>query len=396
MGRFRDFLERFTDREVISLVQSISAEDSTKLYGLALKDFAIQMGINLISGIIAKCEFKVMMNGKESKRDEYYLWNFEPNKNQNATAFMTELVSKLVFNNEVLCVPANDQLIIADSFDRQKYAVLPNIYKDVQRGDFRFNRTFSESDVIYLRYANANMSGLLSELVNQYAEVLSGILTKYQKAGGRHVVINSEALPKASEDMKKVMNDLYTNRFKSYFKDADALIVIPKGLNYNEYGTGTSVGTADIVSMTKEVFASVARALRIPPAILIGDVANLDNAIDEMLTTSILPLVDQLETEINRKRFGKQGFFSGCEIKIDTTAIKHFELLEIATGADKIIASGILSVDEIRARVGELPLNTWWSKRHWMTKNYAELSELGKELTDEDSENSDDATGSAE
>jgi hypothetical protein len=43
-----------------------------------------------------------------------------------------------------------------------------------------------------------------------------------------------------------------------------------------------------------------------------------------------------------------------------------------------MIGSSVWSVDEARARIGEAPLNTNWSQKHWMTKNNAEVTMINE------------------
>ena len=52
---------------------------------------------------------------------------------------------------------------------------------------------------------------------------------------------------------------------------------------------------------------------------------------------------------------------------------------EIATASDKMIACGGWNIDEIRRRAGDPILNTEWSKKHFITRNYESMSELGAE-----------------
>ena len=127
----------------------------------------------------------------------------------------------------------------------------------------------------------------------------------------------------------------------------------------------------DIENITKEAMARTAQAFRIPPALLQGDIADVDKLVDELLTFCMDPLFDLIQTEINRKRYGKANYLAGSYLKIDTTCIKHVDIFSIAEKADKLIASGIYNVDELRLKLSETPLNTWWSRKHWMTKNYS-------------------------
>ena len=62
---------------------------------------------------------------------------------------------------------------------------------------------------------------------------------------------------------------------------------------------------------------------------------------------------------------------------VDTTQIKHIDIFDISTAVDKLLSSGYASIDELRVLSGMLPLNTDWSRKHWMTKNYTEIAQAG-------------------
>ncbi|NFS94829.1 phage portal protein, partial [Clostridium botulinum] len=119
----------FGSKDVIYLNERLD----TMCTNIAIDSFATQVAINLISSCIAKCEFKTFLNKKEIIGDEYYLWNIEPNKNQNSTEFLQELISKLLINNEVLVIQVNDELIIADDFNREEFAVKEDYFDQVSK-----------------------------------------------------------------------------------------------------------------------------------------------------------------------------------------------------------------------------------------------------------------------
>lgn len=128
--------------------------------------------------------------------------------------------------------------------------------------------------------------------------------------------------------------------------------------------------------MIDDICEWTAKAFGVPPAAVSGSITNTKEAIDQMLTFCIDPLVAMIETEINRKRYGKEGIQNGSYIKIDTTAIKHIDLLDVAASIDKLISSGAFCIDDIREAVGKDPLNTEWSREHFITKNYSSIEEL--------------------
>lgn len=66
----------------------------------------------------------------------------------------------------------------------------------------------------------------------------------------------------------------------------------------------------------------------------------------------------------------------GTTLVIDTTAVKHVDLLSVATAIDKLIGSGAFCINDIRRLVGKEPIDAPWAWQHWITKNYATVEEL--------------------
>ncbi|MBS6503577.1 MAG: phage portal protein [Clostridium sp.] len=376
------------DKDVLYLNEAID-KISTEI---AVEEFAINIAINLIAGSISKCEFLTFINYKEVKDDEYYLWNVEPNKNQNSTEFIQELVSKLLLENECLIIEHNGELIIADSFSQREYAVVENIFENVTRKNFTFPKKYRMSEVLYFKYNNKDVKRLLSNLMNSYNELLKMAMKKYRRSGGRKGVVELETIAKGDEEKKKAVEELFQKKFKTYFEAENAVVDIPKGVKYEEKnGDGNRKSTSDMVdiqNLIKEVFERAAQAFKIPPALLRGDIADIGKITDNFLTFCIDPIIDLISEEGNRKRYGKGNYLNGSYLKIDTTCIKHIDIFSIAEKVDKLVSSGMYSIDGLLKKVGDTPLKTDWSEKHWITKNYSEITKLDQEGGDNDEQSS--------
>lgn len=369
----------FGDKEMIYLNEKI-ASLSTQI---AIEEFAINIAINLIAGSISKCEFQTYLDGKKTKGDDYYTWNIEPNKNQNSTEFIQEIVSKLLYENECLVIEHNGQLVIADSFNQKEYAVVDNIFEDITRKEYKFPQTYRMSEVLYFKYNNKNIKSLFSNLMNNYNELLELAIKKYRRSGGRKGIAKLESIMKGDETKQKQIEELFLNKFRNYFESENAVINIPKGVEYEEMnGEGSRKSTSDMVdiqNLIKEAFQRAAQAYKIPPALLLGDIAGIENVTDNYLTFSIDPIVDLISEEVNRKRYRKTAYLNGSYLKIDTTCIKHIDIFSIAEKIDKLVSSGMYSIDGLLEKVGDTVLKTDWSEKHWITKNYSEITKLDEE-----------------
>ncbi|PYG88492.1 HK97 family phage portal protein [Ruminiclostridium sufflavum DSM 19573] len=376
--KFIDWIKDFfgVDQSTVYINQQAQASQEVLL---AIKDFAICSAINLIAGAISKCEFKTYLNGNEVKGDEYYIWNVEPNKNQNSTQFIQEFISKLLYYNECLILDINGQLIIADDFIQTEYAVFENTFSNVVRGTMKFDKTFKMSEVLYFKYSNNDVKRLLSELMNGYNNLLNMAIGKYKRSGGRKGTLHINSTALGDKNFQDNINNLMNNRFKSYFESENAVLPLLNGYTYNEQnGEGNKKSTSDMVdvaAIVKEQFDKTAQAFKIPPSLLGGDISDVDKITDNFLTFCIDPLADMVGEEGNRKRYGKSAFLKGSFIKVDTTCIKHIDIFSISESLDKLIACGGYSIDELREKAGDIPLNTDWSKKHWITKNYSDIQE---------------------
>ena len=372
---FRDI---FLGKETIELSQRIE-NDSTIL---AAEAFAIHTAINLVAGCIAKCEFRTYLNGKEKKGDDYYLWNYQPNNNQNSTEFINKLVSKLLFENECLVVESNDQYLIADSYNRHEYAVLEDYFDNVTVKNFTFDKVFHMSDVMYFRLNDKNVTKLLDGLMQGYNNLMNLAVGKYKRSGGRKGILKMDMPAKGDEEGRKKLKKLFEIDFKEYFQAENAVLPLSKGTEYNEQnGEGSKKSTSeltDIRNLLDEEFIRVAQAYKIPPAILKGDIANVSEITGNLLTFCIDPIVDLLQTEINRKLYGK-AVLKESEIVIDTTCILHIDVFAIAEKIDKLISTGMYSINELRRKIGDTVLKEAYGEKHFITKNYTGIDHMPTE-----------------
>ncbi len=238
------------------------------------------------------------------------------------------------------------------------------------------------SEVLYFRLSNKNIRQLLTNLCNGYNELLSEAVDKYEKAGGEKGTLHIDSMAKGNtyggKTFEETYEDLMNNRFRRYFNSRSAVLPLFNGFTYTkqaaEQGKKSTSEMKDITDVLDQIVVTVARAFNIPAALLKGDVSEIDKVTKNFLTFCIDPLCEMLNTEINRKRYGKNQIRKGNYIKIDTTTIMHVDVFEIAEKIDKLIASGMYCIDELRRKLGETELNTEESKKHWITKNYEDIT----------------------
>ncbi len=335
------------------------------------RELAFWSAVNLQAAALGQCEFRTYLGGKEVKKREYYLFNVQPNINQNRQEWLRELIAKLYRNNEALVILTDVGLVIADSFTRKPYALYEDVFTDVTVKDFTYSRSFVQSEVLYLRLNAADMNKVVEAVHGAYSKLLTYSMTSYQRSRGTKGIFNYDALPEAGTPQREVFDKLINERIGKWLNSDASALPLGKGQSWTElqHRTYSIESTRDIRAMTDDIQDFTAKAFGIPPPILRGDVQGTKDAVSLWLSTSIEPLADLLETEINRKRNGYKGFVRGDRVEIYTGNIMHYDLLSAAVSIDKLISSGF-SPNEVRRICGEQQLDEQFANEHYITRNY--------------------------
>lgn len=373
MGLISWLAEKFKSNPIpVNFNNELIDEYASSVFDVYVREMAFWSAVNVVANAVSKCEFKTFLNGKENKGQEYYLWNIEPNKNENSSQFLRKLIGRLYRNNECLVIEQNGQLLVADSFVKETYALYNYRFTQVQIDDFIFNKTFTQSDVLYFKLNDVNIRQLINGLYESYSKLMAYSMKAYQKSRGTKGILYIDTLPQGDSNEKKLFNLLVNEKIKQWLDSDMGALPLTKGQDWKELTqkTYSTENTRDIRAQIDDIFDFTARAFGIPPSLLKGDVQDTSKAIDQLLTFCVDPLVDMIQEEINRKRNGYEGFSKGTYLIIDTKSIKHVDLLSVATAIDKLIGSGAFSINDIRKVVGDEPINEDWANQHFITKNY--------------------------
>jgi phage portal protein, HK97 family len=350
------------------------------MYEVYLRELAFWTCVNKIANAISKCEFKTYIKKKEVKGQEYYLWNYEPNQNQNATSFMNKLIGKLYRNNECLVVEVNNHIYVADSYSKEVLALKEYRFSGITFDGYELSETREMSEVMFFELNSENMRNLTNGMYETYSKLLIYAQDAYKKSRGKKGILNIGAIAQESENFDETFQELMSTHFKNFFESDSAVLPLFDGYEYQDISeigkTYSTESTRDIKSLADDIFEFTARAFSFPPSLAKGDVQDTGKAIDELLTFVIDPLIKMLQQEINRKRNGYTGFKAGNYVKIETLAVKHIDIFDIATPVDKLISSGAFTINDILEVLGKPRIEEDWANQHFMTKNYSKIQDL--------------------
>ncbi|WP_312093777.1 phage portal protein [Niallia sp.] len=345
-----------------------------------MKKLAIDTCVSFLGRTISQSEFRVK-HGKEFIKDElYYRLNVRPSKNFTASTFWETFIHKLIYDNEVLVIQADDgDLLIADDFTHNKYAVFEDTFTNVVVRDYEFKRSYKQSEVMHLKYRNEKLAPLIEGLFADYGDLFGRLLSSQKRKNQVRGTVDMEVQVAKDDKTQNKLQEFINKIYKSFGEKDIAIVPQQPGLKYNEVYNGVANGPSvdEINKVTNGFLDQVAMAIGIPLSLLHGDMADVEKNTKNFKLLTVNPLLKKIADEGNVKFFEMDEYLAGK--KIDIKSVSYQTIFDLATSIDKLIASGTFNGDEIRVEVGyDVTGDPMHSKYH-MTKNYGESASEGGE-----------------
>lgn len=351
-----------------------------------IRELCFWICVNMIANAMGRCEFRTYRSGQEVQEQEYYLWNIEPNANQNSTAFLHKLIAKLYMENEALVVGTakrngEESLIVADSFDDpEEYPIRQREYTGVTSGNMTFRKTFRESDVLHLKLNHTNMRPIIDGMYQAYYRLADAAIRNYEYNTGQHWKVTVSSIASGADGFKEDFAKMIQDQVKPFFESNGAILPEFEGYKYEDVGKHGGGDTRDIKNIVEDIFDFTARAMLIPAVLINGKIEGTKDANTRFLTNCIDPLCDQLQEEIIRKRYGYEAWKNGDFVRVDSSSIVHFDIFGNAANIEKLVGSGAYTINDVRRAANEPRINEPWADKHFMTLNIAEVNQVTKPL----------------
>ena len=369
-----DFFLRAFGKEATINVRTQIEEETTEVF---FRELATACAVNMIANTVGKCEIRTFIKGVPVKGEEYFLWNYEPNQNENSSDMIQKFITNLCYDNEALIVEVNGKLYVADSFSRQQRAFYPDTFSNVVIKNLALQKNFSADDVIYMQLNNIDVKQRLDGSYSTYGKTVAKAVRDMLRANGQRGILEIDAATSAQQDFTEKLQKLINERFKPFFESSQAVLPLTNGYKYTDVTKQlTSPAPSDLNDRISYQFELAGRSFKIPKALMLGDVSEVEKVTKNFLTFAIDPICEKFGEEITRKRYGSRQFAAGNFIDINTNAIQHIDIFEQATSVDKLLSSGVYCIDELRVKLGDTELGTDWSRKHYITKNYTEAEQM--------------------
>lgn len=374
MAWISDFLEK-----LFPVKQKVGGDPSAVVIDipaeLYYKELAIYTASSLISNAISRSEMRTFEAGLPVKKNDYYLLNVSPSRNETSSVFWHKVINRVIRDGEALVVEAGGYIYCADSYVRaSERPILGDIYEGVTVGNFSFNKQFSQNDSYMFRLDNINVKVLIDGMYDQYGKILSAAAKSLKQSNGQKYKLHIEGVKAGDEEFNQEFNDFIAKQLKTYMESENAVYPEFDGYKLEAdpiYSNGSG-SAADFVELKKELFSSVAGAFHIPESMMTGNITNMADIVGSFLTFGVDPYADMI-TEALNKRAGIENYMAGNYYQVDTSKILHRDIFDVAADVSNLISSGVKCIDEVREMLGDAPLNTDWSRKHFITKNFEEI-----------------------
>lgn len=375
MGWFGNFLEKITKVERYGGTVVVNIP-STLYY----KELALYTASSLIENAISKCEFETYEGGIPVKKEDYYLLNIAPNKNDNSSLFWHKVVRRMMRNPKgALVVELRGQLHCAEDFSiREERPILGNLYDGVVlEGGLQLNKVFHADEVFLFKMEDQNVKILIDGIYEEYSTLLQTAARAFKDSNGRKFKFKVEGAKQGDSEFNEEFKNVIAKEIKAYMENDYATYVEYEGEVLEEQTEKQRTSSDDVIKIRKDMFDMVGQALKIPQALMTGNVTSVKDVMDVFLTFTVDPWADVI-AEVLNKRATVWEFMKGNYYKVNTGKIKHRDIFDLAPNVEKLIGSSFLNPDEVREELGRSTLDTDWSRTYYMTKNIAKTEDVAK------------------
>ncbi|HDR7283471.1 MULTISPECIES: phage portal protein [Bacillus cereus group] len=340
-----------------------------------MKRLAIDTCISFLGRTISQSEFRVKNGETFEKNELYYRLNVRPNKNMTASTFWEKFIQKLVYDNECLVIQTDDEdLLIADDFQHNEYAVFEDTFTNVVVKDYEFKRSFKQSEVIHLKYRNDKLSPLIDGLFSDYGDLFGRILSSQKRKNQIRGTVDMDMIGAKTQEQVDKLQKFIDDMYQAIGKKDIAIVPQQKGIEYKEVYNGSANGPSveEINKVTNGFLNQVAMAMGIPTALIYGEMADVEKQTKNYMNFTVKPLLKKISDEVNVKFFEMNEYLEGQ--KIEVKSISYQSIFELAESIDKLISSGAFKGNEVRLEAGYEVSDDPNLNKHYITKNYAEMN----------------------
>lgn len=396
MAIFDNIFRRKPQKEVINMTpeerslavalgyNSISSYSTTQSMRLS----AVYAATNMISNSCALLPMKVITTeGGRKKEIEHPLarvLNLKPNAKYNHFNFMKLLIESVILKGNGYAYIVRDenlnvkelQLIDADF-------VTPIIQPD---GSMKYivnglSQAIDSVNMIHLYQHCDNLGNGIStikyaDMALRGAHAAESHSENFFKSGAGLMGVLKASAPLTNEQKKQVAESW---RLSISNTMGGGVAILPQGLDFQSISI--SPEDSQLLETRKYNVVEIARFFNVSPVRLF-DYSNVSYSTLEQtnlsyLQDTILPFTQLMEDEFNLKLF-KPSEVGKLFVDFDYSVLVQTDKTTEAEYYTKLLTNGVLSINDVRSRLGFEPSEEVGSDKHWMQISYATIENIAE------------------
>ena len=375
--------------EFISIVDILTGNNDIKNYIYTLAE---AHAIDLIAKTIAKCEIQTFENIKgkvqKNKGELYWTLNIQPNPNEKGTSFIYKLITKLLTDQKALILInkklKTNYLYVADTFDTDNNILYGKTFNNITITDDEGNslairKTYNSENSTYFSIKNDDLVKASTDFSNNTNKILKAIQKSFirnntskwrlKNPGNQPTLIDPET-------KKPISYEEYKDKItEGLLSEEEAIVLLSEQFGLEELNAqnkANNKNSNDYESIFKKIGDQVAQKWNIPLDIFYGSKTEKSTGTNDFITFAVEPYFELLEDGFNLSLVGKESYLKGEYVEFNKHNITHRDILDSATGIDKLTSSRF-SRNEINELLGLPLIDEDWANEHYITKNYANV-----------------------
>lgn len=380
--KITDFIKSFINAKKYGPAKTISAEGIES--GEYFKELAFYTAISYIANAISKCEIKTYIKGEEVKDKAYYIFNYSPNENQNASEFWHKVIEKVFYDGEALVITSNDKMYCADNYGVEKKPIIGNIYSGVTIDGFQLNRKYKSDEVYVFKLDDKEVKNMINGVNISYSKLMGYAIDNYRKSNSTKYKLKLGQMKTGDTEFNEKYEEMINEQLKDFIESTDSVYTEYDGDSFEDISPKTNVkDSSDISNIRKEIFETTFQALNIPQSLMLGNITNMNEVVKAFITFGVDPFAEMITKELTRKQGNNydesyNAWKNGNYCRVDTSNIIHRDLFDVADKVEKLISCGNNNINETRKALGFPELNEEFANIHYITKNYETANNLLK------------------
>lgn len=381
-----DKIFKNSNGEYVSIFDVIFGKSNLENYIYTLAE---AHAIDIIARTIAKCEIQTfeMKNNKiqENRGELYWTLNIQPNYIETGTKFIYKLLTKLLIDGTALILinqlPNKNLLYVAETYNSNNKILTGKTFSNITVGDdegnsINLNKIYDSNNTIYYSLKNSGLKTASENFKINTAKLLKASQKSFIKSNTTKWKLKSPGSQFALKDAETnevITREAYKEKMtEGLMSDEDAIVLLSEYFNLENLTENNSKSLTDFEGIFKKIGDTVAQKWNIPLDIFYASKTEKSTGTDDFVTMALDIYFELLEDGFNSSLVGKQDYLKGEYIKFNRLNINHRDLIDKASGWDKLISNGF-SFNQLSKFLGLPTIDEDWANEHYITKNYANV-----------------------